>query len=356
MSGPRPRLLAVGASCAAIALVTLVIYALRPVVPVVSLGVLYTLAVLPVAMLWGLPYAIGVSLVSMLAFNFLFLPPVHTFAIEDSRNWGALAVYLVTAVVVSELAASARRRAAEAERLAREAFEAESLRRSDAVKTAIIQAVSHDLRTPLATMEAAVGGLESGVLELSADDRASLLETLRIELARLTRLVENLLDLSRLQAGAAEPYLELWTADQLLAQALEEVADSTRVIVSAPPDLPLVRVDAAQVQRVLVNLIENALKFSPPDEAVVVSAAALDGELILRIDDRGGGVARDELERVFEPFHRSSGGPGAGLGLAIARGFAVANDGRLWSERREGGGASFSLALPVAEALAPVPS
>jgi K+-sensing histidine kinase KdpD len=356
MSAPRPRVLAVGASFGAIALVTLVIYALRPVVPVVSLGALYTLAVLPVAVLWGLPYAIGVSLVSMLAFNFLFLPPVHTFAIEDSRNWGALAVYLVTAVVVSELAARARRRAAEAERLAREAFEAESLRRSDAVKTAIIQAVSHDLRTPLATMEAAIGGLESGVLELSAEDRASLLETLRIELARLTRLVENLLDLSRLQAGAAEPYLELWTADQLLAQTLEEVADSGRVVVHAAPDLPLVRVDATQVQRVLVNLIDNALKFSPPDEAVVVTTAALDGELILRIDDRGTGVATNELERVFEPFHRSSGGPGAGLGLTIARGFALANEGRLWSEPRPGGGASFSLALPVAEALEPVPT
>lgn len=341
---------AVAASLAAILVVTLAIYALRSFAPVVSLGALYTLAVLPVAVYFGLAYAIAVSLVSMLAFNFLFLAPVHTFALEDSRNWGALAVYLVTAVVVSELAARVRRHAAEAvaaaidrERLARDALETEALRRSDGIKTAVIQAVSHDLRTPLATIEAAVDGLERGARE---DDRREFLDTIRRELTRLTRLVENLLDLSRLQAGAAEPSPELWTADQLVGRALNEVPDSSRVHVAMPDDLPVVRADGVQVQRVLVNLIENALKFSPGSVRIEMRAAS--GELIFEVADSGPGIEESELQQIFEPFHRvEHGSGGSGLGLAIARGFAQANDGRVWAESRVGEGASFGLALPA---------
>jgi K+-sensing histidine kinase KdpD len=143
-------------SVVAVAAITGAIYGLRTVAPVLSLGVLYVFAVLPVAISWGLAFAVPVSIASMLAFNFFFLPPVHTFRLADSENWFALAVYLVTGVVVSELAARARRRAVEAEEREREAaelaektVEAEALRRSDAAKTALLRAVSHDLRSPL---------------------------------------------------------------------------------------------------------------------------------------------------------------------------------------------------------------
>src|SRR2546429_5416539 len=136
------RLRAALSSLVAVAVVTSVIFALRPVAPVLSLGVLYLFAVLPVAVLWGLPYAVAVSVVSMLAFNFFFLAPTHTLRLADSENWVALAVYLVTAISVSELAARARRRA-------REIRETETLRRSDAVKTAVLRSVSHDLRSPI---------------------------------------------------------------------------------------------------------------------------------------------------------------------------------------------------------------
>ena len=152
--------------------------------------------------------------------------------------------------------------ARERERLEDEARDAEALRRSDLIKTALLQAISHDFRTPLATMAAAVGGLESADLQLSDEDRAGLLETIRLELARITRLVTNLLDFSRLQAGAARPHPELWSVDDLVGQALEEVGEPERVTVTVPADLPAVRVDAIQLQRVLVNLLENALKFS----------------------------------------------------------------------------------------------
>jgi two-component system sensor histidine kinase KdpD len=240
----------------------------------------------------------------------------------------------------------------EREALAREAVAAETLRRSDTVKTAVIQAVSHDLRTPLATIEQALDGLESEELALSADDRRALLETVRAEHRRLKRLVENLLDLSRLQARAADARQELWTVDELIAQALDALPGGERVVVTTPDELPPVHVDATQMQRALSNVVENALRLSPADETVSVRLTATRKDVLIRVTDRGPGVPEAERERIFEPFHRVAGRsdePGAGLGLAIARGFTEANGGRMWLESREGQGASFVIALPLAE-------
>jgi two-component system sensor histidine kinase KdpD len=249
--------------------------------------------------------------------------------------------------------------AIERERLERDALAADTLRRSDTVKTAVIQAVSHDLRTPLATIEQALDGLESRELELTRDDRTALLETIRAEHSRLKRLVENLLDLSRLQAQAAESRPQLWTIDELVAQALDELPDADRVVLAAPDELPAVRVDAAQVQRALANVLENALRVSPPGEPVNVRLTATRQDVLIRVTDHGPGIPESERERIFEPFHRiedRSEHPGAGLGLAIARGFTEANGGRMWLESREGQGASFVLAFPLVELPAPTPT
>ena len=331
-------------SVIAVALVTGAVFALRPVAPVLSLGVLYVVAVVAVAVLFGLAYAIPVSVASMLAFNFLFLPPVHTLALHDSANWVALAVYIAVAVVVSELATRSRR-------LAREAVEAETLRQSDAVKTAVLRAVSHDLRSPLTAIRTASEGLDNPAFELSREERDGLFETIRIEVGRLERLVDNLLDLSRLEAGPALRKPELWTIDTLLARALEQLGvEADRVEVMPAPDLGPIRVDATHVERVLVNLLENALKFSSPTDPVEVSAAAEPGRIVVRVRDRGSGVAEADRERIFDAFERGNGvGGGTGLGLAIARGFAEANGGRVWVEpaAATSGGSTFVLALPA---------
>lgn len=453
LRGRRRHAVATATSIAAVALVTAVIALLKPAVPVLSLGVLYLFAVLPIAVLFGIAYSIPVSVASMLAFNWFFLPPVYTFTLADSSNWFALAVYLMTAIVVSELAARSRRRANEAEqreretallaeiatallqgeqvgteldrieesaaavldanrarielgaqrdppvgeaplelraggirvgtlyvdeqsepelavrrrflpalasllavaverdRLSREALEAEALRRSDALKTAILRTVSHDLRSPLTAIRVAAEGLGSSELTLDPADRAELLDAIRGESARLDRLVGNLLDLSRLQAGAAEPTRELWTPEQLVAQAIDELGpEADRVQVELPADLPPVSVDAIQAQRIIVNLLDNALKFSEAEERVLVRGTHTRRDVLLRVIDRGPGIPPDELERVFEPFHRVSGvrdRRGAGLGLAIARGFAEANGGRVWAESRPEQGAVFVVALPA---------
>jgi two-component system sensor histidine kinase KdpD len=249
--------------------------------------------------------------------------------------------------------------AIEHDRLSEEAYRAEALRRSDEVKTAIIRAVSHDLRTPLATMETALGSLRDSSFALSPDDRRELLDAIGAEHGRLKRLVENLLDLSRLQAGAAEPAPELWAVDQLLIDALEEVDAGARIDVAVVPErVPLVRVDAVQIERVLANLLENALKFSPSDAKVRVRVHATRDEVIIRVVNQGSGIPSAELDRIFEPFQRLAGarGSGAGLGLAIAKGFAEANGGRVRAESRPGQGASFTLTLPAIEATTLVPA
>src|SRR5213076_852025 len=186
--------LAVGllASAGAVALVTAAVEVLKLYVPVPSLGVLYVFAVLPVALLWGVVLGAAVSVASMLAFNWFFLPPEHTFHLRDTENWAVLAVYLVTAFVVSALAARARRRAELAERREREAaaraaaeLEPEALRRSDALKTALLHAVSHDLRSPLTAILAAASGLGNPDVRLARADRDDLVETIRAEAERL---------------------------------------------------------------------------------------------------------------------------------------------------------------------------
>jgi signal transduction histidine kinase len=213
---------------------------------VLSLGVLYLFAVLPVAVFYGLTYALAVSILSMVAFNFFFLPPLHTLALTDSENWVALAVYLVTAVVVSELAASSRRRA-------RAAVEAETLRRSDAVKTAVMHAVSHDLRSPLTAIRAAGEGLQSASLELNESDRAEEDE------ARIER------DWRRFSVGLPleivdAPFRDL--GKPLLAHLRQITADPDAVAVVVMPELVVRGTDRLlHIQRALY--LKRLLLFEP---------------------------------------------------------------------------------------------
>jgi K+-sensing histidine kinase KdpD len=318
----RAALLSLGA----VILVTGAIFALEPLAPVLSLGVLYLFAVLPVAVLYGLRYAVAVSVVSMLAFNFFFLPPTHTLQLADSENWVALAVYLVTALAVSQLAA---------------------FRRSDAAKTAVLRSVSHDLRSPITAIMTASDVLEDAGESLSAEERAELHASIRLQIRRLDRSVSNLLDLSRLEAGAALPVRELWTVDGLIARALEAVGpENDRIDVLLPDDSPPISVDAAQIEHALVNLLENALKFSSVTDRVEVRADATTEDVFLRIADHGPGIAPEEQTKVFEPFH----GSGTGLGLAIARGFVELNHGRIRVESNPGRGTTFVLWFPAERA------
>jgi two-component system sensor histidine kinase KdpD len=223
---------------------------------------------------------------------------------------------------------------------------------SDALKTALLRAVSHDLRSPLGTILTSASALSRRDLTLTDTDRDELLAGILSEAQRLDRLVSNLLDLSRLQAGVATPAPEIWETDSLVVNALGSLgAAADRVDVTLSETSLVVRVDGHHIESVLANLIENAVKYSP-DRAARVLVGSNAREAIVRVVDHGPGVAPEEIERIFEPFQRGVAGddvPGAGLGLAIARGFAEANCGRVWAESSAGQGAAFVLTLPIAE-------
>jgi two-component system sensor histidine kinase KdpD len=263
--------------------------------------------------------------------------------------------------------------------------ETAALRRADTVKTALLRAVSHDLRSPLTAISAA--GESIGSPAISAAEREELTEVIQEETRRLSRLVDNLLDLSRLEAGAAEPRRDWVSVEELIRSALGELAPGANEFsLSIDRELPLVSVDPVQMERAFVNVLENARRHSGghpvsvraravrslagrPRERVAAGPGATDAaagaggpsdearpvgdRVIVRIVDRGPGIPPAQLERVFEPFYRAGtpGGEhrGSGLGLAIARGFAEANAGSLHVESLPGQGATFVFELPLQE-------
>ena len=438
------------ASLASVAVITALVYALKEVVPVVSTGVVYMLAVLLVASRWGRWFGVLTAVLSALAFNFFHIPPTGQFSIADGENWVALVVFVVVALVTSTLSGTAAARADEAERGRREAdltaemarlllgggsieeslrtvaqriaeayelpsvsvelawvdsdprrravplivdgnrigtvlvpsaidpvvfdalqdrvvpaletlvgaarrrdeleaqvIETKALRRSNVVKTTLLRTVSHDLRSPLTAITAAAGGLASP--KLDEEQRRELTSVITDESARLSRLVDNLLDLSRLESGSAEPRTDWCSIEELIESAIESVGAAPGGFdVRLDPDLPLIQADAAQLERAFANVLENSSHFGGADPVVVRGHLA--GRLaILRVTDHGPGVPSDELERIFEPFYRSRerAGAGTGLGLAIARGFLEANGGRIRAESLPGQGTSFVIQLPV---------
>lgn len=233
-------------------------------------------------------------------------------------------------------------------RLREEAARAAVLAEADATRTALLAAVSHDLRTPLAAIRAAVDGLRSPEAVLEPQDRTALVETAASETERLEQLIDNLLDLSRLQTGSVAPVLRDVSLEEIVPVAVEP--HGARVALDVPEDLPLVRTDPGLLERVVANVVANAVRFAPPDEPVHVRASASGGIVEVRVVDLGPGVPDDAKERMFESFQRlgDAGGHGVGLGLAVARGFSRAVGATLVPEDTPGGGLTMVLTVPVA--------
>jgi len=445
----------VGVAVAAlsVAVTTLIVYPLAQVAPEVSLGVVYLLAVLLVATVWGLWLGVATAVASALAFNFFHIPPTGGFTISDGEHWVALAVFFVTAIVASELAERARQQAQQADERRREAdlsaelarlllraddlhdalsagahriastldlpsasieigaidetgerrvafplregarqigtlvvpadlpegqlrrlqervvppleallaaalereqllsnrIEAAALRRTDVLKTALLRAVSHDLRSPLTAILNAAGPLKSD--SITPEERAELAGVITQEARRLSQLIDNLLDLSRLEAGAAEPQRDWCDLREVIQAAIDELqlpADTFRLQLA--PDMPLIKADASQLQRAFVNLLGNSARYSGGHQ-VQVRAMALHNRIMVRVVDRGPGIPPAQQDRVFEPFYRAgtdrTGHRGSGLGLSIVGGLVEANGGRVWVESLPNQGTTFALELPL---------
>ena len=236
------------------------------------------------------------------------------------------------------------------QRLVGEAERARELAEGNRIRTALLAAVSHDLRTPLAAIKAAVTSLRADDVAWSAEDEAELLEAIEDGADRLDHLVGNLLDMSRLQTGTVAPLFREIDLDEVVPMALVGVPESA-VTLDIPEDLPMVEVDPGLLERGVANIVENAVKYSPPDRPVLVSASALGERVELRVADRGPGVPDTAKDRIFEPFQRYGDAPrgaGVGLGLAVARGFVEAMGGSLAAEDTPGGGMTMVLTLRAA--------
>jgi two-component system, OmpR family, sensor histidine kinase KdpD len=262
----------------------------------------------------------------------------------DRRVLGAFAAYAAAAL--------------EQQRLAAEAEAAKPIAEADRMRTALLTAVSHDLRSPLASAKAAVTSLRSPEVHWTKSDRDELLATADESLDRLTRLVDNLLDMSRLQAGALSLFPRPVGVDEIVARSLDDLGGLSKpVLVDIPESLPEVTVDPAILERVVVNLTENALRYSPPSQPPLLTASTLGDRVELRVIDRGPGIPDKERDRMFVPFQRlgdTDNTTGVGLGLALARGFTEAMGGTLTAEETPGGGLTMAVTMP-AVAAAPGP-
>jgi two-component system, OmpR family, sensor histidine kinase KdpD len=263
---------------------------------------------------------------------------------SDRRILGAFAAYAAAAL--------------EQQRLTAEAEAARPIAEADRMRTALLAAVSHDLRTPLASAKAAVTSLRSHDIQWAPEDEDELLATADESLDRLAHLVDNLLDMSRLQAGALSVFPRPADLEEIVSRSLDDLGPAAaEVIVEMPDTLPEVRVDPGILERVIANVTANALRYSPPGSPPLLTASALGDRVELRIVDRGPGIPESDRDRVFVPFQRlgdTDNTTGVGLGLALSRGLTEAMGGTLEPEDTPGGGLTMSISLPAAPGTRPM--
>lgn len=343
----------------------------------------FLLIILFIATRWGSFPALFTSLLAMLFFNFFFLPPFGTLSIANPDNWVALVAFLVTAITAGQLSAIVKQRAEEAESGKREierlyselrdAFErashAEALRQSEKLKTALLDAVTHDLRTPLASIKASITTLLDEIKsrgderpKLDADSRVEMMEVIDEETDRLNRFIDGLIELARIEAGNLQLRRSWGAADEIISNALTRALPLTKdrkVEVEIEPELPVARVDERAVSEVIYTLIDNASKYSPPETPILITAKRADSSnLIMGVEDSGSGIDSQLRERVFDKFFRATRDgdisthqpSGNGMGLAIAKGIVEAHNGRIWIESGKGNrGTRVLFTLPIGD-------
>jgi K+-sensing histidine kinase KdpD len=312
----------------------------------VDQALVYILVVLLVASRTSYLPSVFCSVAGVLAFDFLFVDPLFTLDVADPRFVVTFAVMLAVGLTVSRMTVRIRAHA-------EESAEARLAAETERTRSALLRTVSHDLRTPLASISGAADVLLSEGARLDEGAAREMLATVRDEAGRLGRLVEGLLDLTRLESGTFRPKREWCPLEEIVGSALGRVQEALRdrdVGVDLTGALLMVPVDAVLVEQVFVNLLENAAKYSPPGSPIEVRARPGPREVVVEVMDRGPGIPTGDEERIFEPFHRAAGGtaaPGTGLGLTVCRAVLRVHGGFIAAARREGGGTVFRFVLPV---------
>ncbi len=236
--------------------------------------------------------------------------------------------------------------------LVEQARQAELMEATEKLQAALLNSISHDLRTPLVTITGALSSLEEGPL-LDDEIRRNLIETAREEADRLNRLVGNLLNMTRLEAGAVHVHPEASDVQDLIGSVLEQFGarlENRPIKIELADKLPLIHLDFVLISQVLVNVIDNAVKYSPPSSSIEIRARVVDGEMEISVTDRGVGIPKEDLERVFDKFYRvqrPDNVSGTGLGLSISKGITEVHGGKIWAENRARGGTVIKMRLPL---------
>lgn len=303
--------------------------------------------VLFAAVRFGLPAASWASFLSVIATSFFLAPPTMSFAVADPSNIWALLIFLAVAIVTSSLAL-------ERERLAQKMHQAEMLAATEKLRAALLMSISHDLKTPLGSILGNVTSLRQYGHLYDDGVRLETLAAIEDETRRLSLFVDNLLHMTRIDAGALRPTIEPVDPSDLIGSALKRVERrlaSHHLRMSLDADLPMLLLDFVLAEQVLVNVLENAGKFAPAGTEIVVSAARRSDDVVIRIEDRGPGIPDQDLPRIFERFFRAPVGDhrpaGVGLGLSVCKGFVEAMGGSITAEnRRSGTGVAVTIRFP----------
>jgi two-component system sensor histidine kinase KdpD len=336
---------------------------LRGVINGATTSLLLLLVVLAIATLFGSRAALLASVLAAVSLNFFFLPPFYTLSISEPENWASFFVFLIVALTVGQLSGIARRRAHEAEKLYSDlqlafdkASDAEALRRSEKLKSSLLDAITHDLRTPLTSIKAATTmlleeeGKEAIHRTLDPTDRDDLLQVIDEETDRLNSFVDSMVELAKIEAGAASWRKGAASVEEIISAAMERsqpFIDGHHFSVRIADQIPPLRADAKAIAEALYNIFDNAVKYSATGTTITVRVTRHNGTARFAIEDEGAGIPVREREKIFEKFHRiHPSSRGFGLGLAIVRGIIEAHEGKIWVEPGTIG-SNFIFELPV---------
>jgi K+-sensing histidine kinase KdpD len=358
-TGPQRIALGVAASVLAVAFET-ALGSVFLAYSVADIAMLFLLGVVGTAVVFGYVAALTTTVLSVAALDFFFTAPYYSFAVRDHRYYLTFAIMALVAYVISSQTERIRREASARVRLATERVRlAEETRRAQAevqnerLRNALLSSVSHDLRAPLAVIKgAATALLQGGRASTDPSGGREYLQTISDEATRLHRLLQNLIDMTALEAGAVQIRKEWLPLEEVIGVALnrlDDQLDDRRVEVQIAPEAAFAAFDATLLEQVFVNLLENAIKYPPPHSPIDIRTTRAVGGLDIEVRDAGPGVPEGQEEAIFEKFYRATrAGIGMGVGLTICRAILTAHGGRIRCENRPEGGASFRFFLPDA--------
>ncbi len=352
----RLRAHALALLCAVV--LTFVLLLLRDTLTLANITMFFLLLVVLVAITQGIVPALVTTFVSFFSINFFFVPPYYTLWASDSRELLDLIVFLIVAMIAGRLGAYSRQQAEIARQQVREGemlLEMERKSRkfeeADRLKTALLHAVSHDLRTPITIIKSSASNLRQLRSRLTPQQQVELAETIETEADQLDRLVGNLLDMSRLKAGALRLSVGLNSLEEVagdVAARVWQLTKQERLKIDFPDTMPLVEFDYGLILQAVTNLVDNALRYEPAAQQVELQGEQLKEWALFRIINHGETIDEETKAHMMEPFYRGKDGR-IGLGLPIAKGIIEAHDGELRVEDTLGGGATFVIALPIRE-------